>query len=357
MTGASESAPIRALVVDDSGFMRIALRKIIEADGDIRVVGEARNGREAIRMAQELKPDVVTMDIVMPEMDGIEATRRIVKEVAPAPRVVMVSASTQEGADATLKALRAGAADFISKSTSFADTDLGSLDAELRHRLRQWRSSTSRTPSDPVHDKTETVAEAPAGTAADLIVIAASTGGPVALPVLLSAMGVIEPPVVIAQHMPEVFTRSLADHLASEIGLDVREGAMHARLAPRTVTILPGGQDAVIAFGRSGSFELRPGSGPGLVHPSGDLLLQSAALTARCPVAVILTGMGSDGATGAAAFRRRGRPVLVQTPESCVVGGMPSAAIAAGVATSVLGLEEIGRKLAFLSRGRAPSEQ
>ncbi|MBM3546984.1 MAG: chemotaxis-specific protein-glutamate methyltransferase CheB [Alphaproteobacteria bacterium] len=352
-----ESGPIRALVVDDSGFMRIALRKIIEADGDIRVVGEARNGREAIRLAQELKPDVVTMDIVMPEMDGIEATRRIVKEVAPAPRVVMVSASTQEGADATLKALRAGAADFISKSTSFADTDLGSLDAELRQRLRQWRAAPSRSPRSPVQDKPEAMPEAAPGTPADLVVIAASTGGPVALPVLLSAMGVIEPPVVIAQHMPEVFTRSLADHLASEIGLDVREGAMHARIAPRTVTIIPGGQDAVVAFGRTGSFELRPGVGPGLVHPSGDLLLQSAALTARAPVAVILTGMGSDGTGGAAAFRRRGRPVLVQTPESCVVGGMPSAAIAAGVATEILDLERIGRKLAMLSRGSAPSQE
>jgi two-component system chemotaxis response regulator CheB len=350
MTVSHALPPIRALVVDDSGFMRIALRKIIEADGDIRVVGEARNGREAIRMAQELKPDVVTMDIVMPEMDGIEATRRIVKEVAPAPRVIMVSASTQEGADATLRALHAGAADFISKSTSFADTDLGSLDAELRVRLRQWRTAASPVPAEPSTGRSEASTDGTAGTT-DLIVVAASTGGPQALPVLLAAMGPLEPPVVIAQHMPEVFTRSLADHLASEIGLDVREGAMYAPLPQRTVTILPGGQDSVIAFGRTGSFELRPGAGTGFVHPSGDLLLQSAALTARCPVAVILTGMGADGSSGAAAFRRRGRPVLVQTPESCVVGGMPSAAIAAGVATDILGLEEMGRKLASLARG------
>ena len=348
MSASPAPPPIRALVVDDSGFMRIALRKIIEADGDIRVVGEARNGREAIRLAQELKPDVVTMDIVMPEMDGIEATRRIIKEVTPAPHVVMVSASTQDGAAATLKALRAGAADFISKSTSFADTDLGQLDAELRVRLRQWRSTPSAASVAKPEVMSEEAAEATAQ-AADLIVIAASTGGPQALPVLLGAMGAIEPPVVIAQHMPELFTRSLADYLASDLGLDVRQGSMYTPLPPRTVTILPGGQDAVVAIGRTGGFELRPSSGPGFVHPSGDLLLQSAALTARCPVAVILTGMGSDGAAGAAAFRRRGRPVLVQTPESCVVGGMPSAAIAAGVATQVLDLERIGRKLAMLS--------
>ena len=342
--------PIRVLVVDDSGFMRIALRKIIEADGDIRVIGEARNGREAIRLARELKPDVVTMDIVMPEMDGIEATQRIVKEVTPAPRVIMVSAQTQEGAVATLKALRAGAADFISKSTAFADTDLGQLDAELRDRLRQWRSAaTARVDAGEVPVQPEVASDASA--LADLIVIAVSTGGPLALPVLLGSMGPIEPPVVIAQHMPELFTRSLADHLATELGLAVQEGVMHGLLPPRTVTILPGGQDGVVAYGRAGSFELRPTSGPGFVHPSGDLLLQSAALTARNPVAAILTGMGSDGAAGAAAFRRRGRPVLVQTPESCVVAGMPSAAIAAGVATHVLDLKAMGKKLAALSRG------
>ena len=342
--------PIRVLVVDDSGFMRIALRKIIEADGDIRVIGEARNGREAIRLARELKPDVVTMDIVMPEMDGIEATQRIVKEVTPAPRVIMVSAQTQEGAVATLKALRAGAADFISKSTAFADTDLGQLDAELRDRLRQWRSAaTARVDAGEVPVQPEVASDASA--LADLIVIAVSTGGPLALPVLLGSMGPIEPPVVIAQHTPELFTRSLADHLATELGLAVQEGVMHGLLPPRTVTILPGGQDGVVAYGRAGSFELRPTSGPGFVHPSGDLLLQSAALTARNPVAAILTGMGSDGAAGAAAFRRRGRPVLVQTPESCVVAGMPSAAIAAGVATHVLDLKAMGKKLAALSRG------
>ncbi len=347
--------PIRVLVVDDSGFMRIALRKIVEADGDIRVVGEARNGREAIRLARELKPDVITMDIVIPEMDGIEATQRIVTEVTPAPRVIMVSAQTQDGAVATLKALRAGAADFISKSTAFADTDLGQLDAELRDRLRQWRTAAAPVVAGKVQVQPEIAIET-TSSPADLIVVAVSTGGPLALPVLLGAMGPVEPPVVIAQHMPELFTRSLADHLATELGLAVQEGVMHGLLPPRTVTILPGGQDGVVAYGRTGSFELRPTSGPGFVHPSGDLLLQSAALTARSPVAAFLTGMGSDGAAGAAAFRRRGRPVLVQTPESCAVAGMPSAAIAAGVATHVLDLKAMGKKLAALTRGGSGRE-
>jgi two-component system chemotaxis response regulator CheB len=341
---------IRVLVVDDSGFMRIALRKIIEADGDILVVGEARNGREALRLARELRPDVVTMDITMPEMDGIEATRRIVAEIAPPPRIIMVSASTQAGADATLKALRSGAADFLSKSSSFAETDLGHLDSELRNRLRQWRPAVASAPLEvlaPIHE-----AGGEEEGRADLVAIAVSTGGPIALPLLLAAMGQIEAPVVIAQHMPELFTRSLADHLAAEVRLDVREGVMHGPIKPRTVTVLPGGHDAVVASDRHGGFELRPGTSAGGARPSADLLLQSVAATARKPVAVILTGMGRDGTLGTAAFRRRGLPVLVQTPASCTVAGMPSAAIAAGVATEVLSLEQIGKRLAAMSRSR-----
>lgn len=356
MSTGAPAQPIRVLVVDDSGFMRIALRKIIESDGDIRVIGEARTGAEAVRLAQELKPDIVTMDIEMPEMDGIEATRRIVRDVAPSPRIIMVSASTQEGAAATLKALRSGAVDFISKSSAFAETDLGHLDSELRGRLRQWRDPPAGSISAAAVQKVSPAAPDLAGSRVDLVAIVASTGGPLALPALLSAMGPIDPPVVVAQHMPELFTRSLADHLAAEMGLDVREGSMFDGLAERTVTILPGGHDTIVGSDRKGGFELRPGGGgAGTVHPSGDLLLQSAALTARHPVAVILTGMGRDGTLGAGAFRRRGLRVLVQRPDTCVVGGMPSSAIAAGVATDVLSLEQIGQKLASLARANRAS--
>ncbi|MBI1779278.1 MAG: chemotaxis-specific protein-glutamate methyltransferase CheB [Proteobacteria bacterium] len=354
---APASAPvIRALIVDDSSFMRIALRKIIEADGDIRVVGEARNGLEAIRLAQELHPDVVTMDIMMPEMDGIEATKRIVSDVVPPPRIIMVSSCTQEGAEATLKALHSGAVDFLSKSSAFAATDLGFLDTELRDRLRQWRPAPSASSSPARFEQLAGAARTVKGGAVDLVVIVASTGGPLALPVLLAAMGRIEPPVVIAQHMPVHFTHSLASHLAKEVGVDVREGSMFTPLPPRTVTILPGGQDGIVASDRLGGFELRPGSTTGSVHPSGNLLLQSAALVARRPVAVVLTGMGNDGTAGAAAFRRRGLPVLAQTPASCVVGGMPSAAIEAKVVSEVLSLEQIGQRLTGLAALRRTAQ-
>jgi two-component system chemotaxis response regulator CheB len=350
MTG-ELAPPLRVLVVDDSGFMRIALRKIIEADGDIAVIGEARNGLEAVRLARELRPDIVTMDVTMPEMDGIEATRRIVREVRPPPRIIMVSSTTQSGSQATIEALSAGAADYLSKTSSFAETDLGFLDSELRGRLRQWRMP-ERIAAASVTDAKAAPEPEPAAGAADLVVVAASTGGPQALPLMLAAMGPVEAPVVVAQHMPAIFTQSLAEHLARELGLDVREGRMFQGLAPKSVTVLPGGQDAIVGPDRQGGFELRPGSGgaESAAKPSADLLLRAAAITARRPVAVILTGMGRDGTEGAAAFRRRRRPVLVQSPESCVVPGMPSAAIEAGVASEVLELEQIGRRLARLAR-------
>jgi two-component system chemotaxis response regulator CheB len=142
---AKEYAPdaLRVVVADDLGFMRIALRQIIETDGDMRVVGEARNGQEALALARELRPDVVTMDVEMPVMDGIEATRRITAEVTPRPIVIMVSGHTQAGAAATLRALHNGAVDFVSKQSAFAQTDLGRIDSELRHKIRLLAENAS----------------------------------------------------------------------------------------------------------------------------------------------------------------------------------------------------------------------
>ena len=136
------SDALRVLVVDDLGFMRIALRHIIEADGDMRVVGEAKTGDEAVLLAHELRPDVITMDVEMPGIDGIEATRRITTEMAPKPVVIMVSSHTQAGAAATIKALQQGASDFVSKESAFSKTDLGHIDAELRGKIRMLAKSS-----------------------------------------------------------------------------------------------------------------------------------------------------------------------------------------------------------------------
>ncbi|MFD2261389.1 chemotaxis-specific protein-glutamate methyltransferase CheB [Lacibacterium aquatile] len=345
---------IKVLVVDDLGFMRIALRQIIEAEGDLTVVGQARNGVEAVEMAETLKPDVITMDIEMPEMDGIEATKRIMGFANPPP-IVMVSSHTQEGAESTIRALRGGAVDFVSKSSSFTQNDLGQINKELRPKLRQWAGQRPRrqlpTPVpvkgkalEPTQDNGRTLDTARTGEGADLIVIGVSTGGPQTLPRLLMAMGPVPVPIVIAQHMPEFFTRSMAEFLGQETGLNVFEAASGVQVGPGAVAVLKGGRDWMVAPKADG-FVVRGASAPGTVHPSVDTLFRSAALAARRPIAVILTGMGDDGTEGASHFHRRGLPVLVQTPETCVVGGMPSAAIEAGHASHVLSIEALASRL------------
>lgn len=341
-------APIRVLVVDDQSFMRIALRQILEADGDIRVVGEARNGVEAVAMAQELKPDAITLDIEMPDMDGLEACTLIMRDVAPRPAIVMVSAHTQVGAAAAVRALRLGAVDFISKSSVFAKTDLAHIDSELRPKLRAWVKQR------PVL-LASTAAAKPAADSPrrrwnpDLVVIAASTGGPQALTKLLTALGPITAPIAIAQHSPEFFTASLAQMLSQDTGREVLEGSHRFALPPSSITLIPGAQDGIIAPHASGGFELRLIKVESNVHPSADALFDSAALVASTPVGIVLTGMGEDSAKGVVSLRRKGVPVLVQDPETCVVGGMPQAAFAAAPGCEVLSIEQIASRLAFWS--------
>jgi two-component system chemotaxis response regulator CheB len=349
----------RVLVVDDSTFMRMVLRKIVEAGNEMIVVGEARNGREAVELARQLKPDIITMDVEMPELDGLAATQQILAGPPPTPILIMVSGHTQRGTEATIKALSLGAVDFVSKSSSFAAEDFGHVDSELSQKLRYWANQPAprADPRDTARPAAPPLAQPAvvAGAAmrplsprarVDLVVVASSTGGPQILSSFLRAATPLGAPMVIAQHMPAQFTLSLATLLRSETTLDVREGASRMNLPAGSVTIIPGGQDAIVASAPTG-FELRLTTHESLVHPCADLLFETAAMVARHPVAVILTGMGNDGTHGAEQFRRRQLPVLVQDPKTCVVGGMPAAAIEAGVATESLASAEIGQKLAL----------
>lgn len=335
-------APMRVLVVDDQSFMRIALRKILEAEDDIRVVGEAQNGAEAVALARELKPDAITLDVEMPEMDGLEACSQIVRAVTPRPTIIMVSAHTQVGAEAAVKALRLGAVDFVSKSSTFARTDLAHINSELPPKLRAW---VKRQPLAQTGATLAKTAIRVSPRYVDLVVIAASTGGPQALTTLLSALGSIRPPIVICQHMPEFFTASLAEMLSRDTGVEVREGSNRFLLPPHSVTLVPGSRDGVIAPHRPGGYELRLINVDSNVHPSADALFASAALVSSSPVGVVLTGMGEDGAKGSVALRRKGAPVLVQDPGSCVVNGMPQAAFAAAPGCEVLSIEGIADTL------------
>jgi two-component system, chemotaxis family, protein-glutamate methylesterase/glutaminase len=350
--------PIRLLIVDDSGFMRMAVRKMVDVDTEIQVIGEARNGVAAIQMVRDLKPDVVTMDIEMPDMDGLTATRKIMAE-RPTP-IIMLSSLTQKGAQVTVEALSAGAVDFISKSSSFVQLDIVQIDKELREKIRYWGRRTC-VPGVAARSRDMSVASpissagpamrgglrtCPRPKSIDMVVVGVSTGGPRMFPLLLKACGKLACPMVVAQHMPEFYTSSFATHLHQETGLDVREGQDGVALLPGEVIIIPGGKDGALGHGIGGKkvFNVRcHADAP--IHPNADVLFESALRVCDSPLAVLLTGMGSDGTRGAVHFAEKGLPVMVQTPESCVVGGMPQSAMDAGAVSHVLSIEEIGNKL------------
>lgn len=340
---------IRVLVVDDSGFMRLALRRIIEADGDLRVVGEAPDGEAGVEQAAKLRPDVVAMDVEMPKLDGLEATRRIMALPDP-PAIVMVSHHTREGSATALAALDRGAVDYVCKDTDTGGVDLGMLDREIRARLRHWASQ--RVAIRPAARGAAPVKLARAGGGCDLVVVGASTGGPDALAAFLAAAGRLPVPCVVAQHMPADLAPDLAGHLARLSGVPVGVGQAGARLVSGEVTVLPGGTDGHVVrrAAADGGLMLRLAAGDAPVHPSVDLLFRSAALSARRALGVVMTGMGRDGEQGARAMTERGMPVLAQTPESCVVAGMPGAVISAGLSVETHDPAGLGRRVAALAR-------
>ena len=331
---------IPVVVVDDSAFMRIALRRIIEADGDLQVVAEASNGEAAIAAVQAHHPQVVAMDVEMPVLGGIEATRRIMALPNP-PAIVMVSQHTQDHSPAALAAMEAGASDYVSKETGFGGVDLGHLDRALRDRLRHWAAAQAQRQPAPAEEPAPQLDYPPP----PLVLMAASTGGPDALATLLAASGPLPVPVVIAQHMPLSLAEELAGQLQRRAGWPVRVAGNGALLAPGEAALLP--TDAVLVRVRE-AFALRftPTDAP--VHPSADLLFRSAALLGLPACGVVLTGMGEDGAAGAAALARAGGRILVQSGTSSVVGGMPQATRARIPAAEALAPEAIGLRLRHL---------
>jgi two-component system chemotaxis response regulator CheB len=337
------------MVVDDSGFMRMALRRIIEADGDLRVVGEASDGAAAIELAGRLHPDIVTMDLEMPGLDGLAATRGLAA-LPDAPAVVMVSHHTRDGSESALAALAAGAADVLWKGSSIGGLDLAQIDRELRGRLRHWaRQRTGQARPRPIAPRAP-ASSPPAGKGCDVVVVAASTGGPDALAALLAAAGPLPVPCVVAQHMPADLGPDFVRHLGRRSGAQVVLAEHGMELRARVVTVIPGNTDGHVARGgASGGLVMRLGRGEGVVHPSADMLFRSAALVAQRALGIVLSGMGRDGAAGAAALRERGMAVLAQSPESCVVAGMPGAVIEAGLVAETADPAGLGARLRVLA--------
>ncbi len=329
---------IRVFIVDDSSFSRKLLRRVIEATTDIRIVGEADSGHEAISALSSQEVDIVTLDVNLPDMSGLEVLREV-RARWPAISVLMLSALTHEGARTTVEALTLGAVDFIDK-TKFGSFDVIQLGDQLLSKLRSIgpiRGSAQKAagPSRQAGGALQRVLMN-----CEICVIGASTGGPVAVQGILQALSAPPPfPVVVAQHMPPGFTREFARRLATICPYEVREAVADERLEPGTAYVAPGGMHMTV--GSAWTALLRRAANDGSATPSVDALFSSVADLGVRSCGVLLTGMGRDGAKGLEAIRARGGLTIGQDASSCVVYGMPRAAAELGAVEHQLSLAAI----------------
>jgi two-component system, chemotaxis family, protein-glutamate methylesterase/glutaminase len=356
MTGKEKR--IRVLVVDDSAFMRKVVLGIVSADPDMQVIGEAGDGREAVAMAESLHPDVISMDINMPHLDGLGATEIIMSQ-NPRP-IVIVSSESQEGARGTLRALQLGAVDFVSKPTSAINLDMNSVRDELTRKLRTAakvhvvRTATrpktaqavaileaARTVEKVAAPSVSQATEAPSGERYPLVILAASTGGPAALMQMVPSLRKDFPaPIVLALHMPSSFTGQFTEQLAEASAIRVKEAEAGETPSQATLYVCPGSHHLRIS--QAGRLQLDDGPRISGYRPCADVTLESAAAWGGpMTTGVILTGMGNDGARGSLAVRKVGGYVIAQDEATSMIFGMPHETIRAGAAHEVLPLDAI----------------
>jgi two-component system chemotaxis response regulator CheB len=347
----------RVLVVDDSAFMRKVLESIFVADGQFQVIGQAKDGREAIALAESLKPDVITMDLNMPHMDGLQATAQIMTS-NPRP-IVIVSSESKEGAASTLKALELGAIEFVTKPSSAIDLDMQSVKEDLLRKVRiaakvrvvrtaSLLANALQAPSTgkPVAPAAASAPRPVSAGSSDMrfpvVVLGASTGGPATVMRLAPGFTRDFPAAVfLVQHMPATFTSQYALQLAEFTSIRVKEAEANESVQPGTLYICPGGSHLRIT--PTGRIQLDSATGriDGYL-PSIDVTLETAAAYAGAmSIGVILTGMGSDGARGARAIKTAGGVVLAQDEATSVIFGMPAEAIKTGAVDQILGIDDI----------------
>lgn len=404
MFAMGQSKKIRVLVVDDSGFFLRRVAEIINADPRLDVIATASNGQEGVEKALALKPDVITMDYEMPVMDGVTAVRLIMSQ-HPIP-VLMFSSLTYEGARITLDALEAGAVDFLAKQFDAIAASQASLHKVLtdrivsvassnrqrispavsNHRPLSSTSSTSSTSSPAGSSSTKTAipdanrpsgrvsASSPRASASSavsrvsaheqndqirtvgpgkslhhvsVVIIGTSTGGPAALQTIFKQLpGDFSKPIVIVQHMPGTFTKAFAERLDRLSSLSVKEAEEGDRLQPGHVYVAPGGMQLMIDNRGGGSIHIRDSDDRVSYRPSVDIALASAAKHfGHKALAIILTGMGSDGKEGAKLLKQAGGTVWAQDEASCVIYGMPMAVVNAGVVSKVLPITDVASNI------------
>ncbi len=366
------SKRIRVLITDDSAFMRKVLHSIFATDPQLEVVGEARDGRDAVAQAEALKPDVITMDINMPHMDGLQATEAIMSS-NPRP-IVIVSSESREGADITLKSLELGAIDFVPKPTSGVDLDMNSVREDLCRKLKmaakvrvvrtatrsrlgqEIASSTPRVepgqhplprpaPPPPLAPAVAAGRFREAMSAANgkfpIVAIASSTGGPATLLKLFPAFPKDFPgAVIIAQHMPGTFTAQFSQQLGEITAMKVKEAEAGEIVQAGTAYVCPGTHH--LRLSPTGRIALDDGPRISGYRPCADVTLETvAAFAGPLSVGVVLTGMGSDGSRGVQAVRAAGGHVIAQDEATSMIFGMPAEAIKTGAVHQVLALDNI----------------
>ncbi len=353
---------VRVLVVDDSIFICKALTKILEKDPNIKVVGTAHDGLDAIAKVEQLDPDIVTLDVEMPKMNGLDALR-IIMQKYPRP-VIMISSLTKEGAQVTIEALSLGAVDFIPKELyqgAVAGINLEKLESQLLEKIKviaQKKMQFSQKPSLFSHSVGATSPTKPAVSQpakkvvrrglVDIVVIGVSTGGPTALQKVIGNLPKDFPvPGVIVQHMPPAFTGPLANRLNSLGGPRVKEAEKGEKLEPGKFLVVPGAYH--MRFQKIGprvSVVLSEEPKDSIYHPSVDITMSSAAeVFGAKTLAVILTGMGKDGLEGVKEVKKKGGKVIAQDEASSVVFGMPKAVIEAGLADRVASIDKIADEI------------
>jgi two-component system chemotaxis response regulator CheB len=357
----ASAGPVKVLVVDDSVLMQKLMTQIVNATPGFQVIGVAGSAEEGWDAIQELRPDILTLDLELPGRHGLKLLARVLKQ-DPLP-VLIVSAFGGPGADNTIQALELGAIDFIEKPDGTTHTLEGFMKhvgtalqraSASRRLLLAARATTQGAvgagtpiPSRPAISReiSRTAGKAP------LIAIGASTGGVPAVQVVMRDLAFTRLPIVVVQHMPAGYTAKFAARLAAATGLDVREAADGDRLRPGMAVVAPGGHRHLEIEERRGEFVCVLREGP-LVSghcPSVDVMFHSVARAAGAQaVGVLLTGMGRDGADGLLAMRKAGAETLIQSGETCVVNGMPKAAFEIGAADRAVALDQIGGVVAGL---------
>ncbi len=361
---------IKILVVDDSAFMRKAITMMLESDPAIKVIASARDGEEGVEKALKLKPDLITMDIEMPRMDGLAALKKIMA-THPMP-VMMLSSLTTDGADATLDALELGAVDFIPKQLSFVSLDIVKIQDELLAKIKNIvarkhtimssikRRLKAAQAAGKKHTATRSagIIKSPISNLArgitkrnhpiSIIAIGSSTGGPLALQSVIPKLPRNLPVgVVIAQHMPAKFTKSLADRLDSLSQVTVVEARGGEEIEAGVVYIAPGQKHLMVKKSGTKSIvivQTYPESA--MYKPCVDILMSSVSdIYGKTAMGVILTGMGHDGVDGLKKIKSKNGIIIAQNEDSCVVYGMPKAVVEAGIANHIVSIDDIGNEI------------